>query len=336
MNSVSVRAASLLAAVTLSLTACTATPAASSAPGNTEVAKGGSQFSEAGKVTSELGSDAAAGVFPRTVKHANGTTEIKTKPVRVVAMDTGEIDDLVSLGITPVGVATTEGQTPVPEYLSAKVSGAKQVGSVSEPNLEAIAALKPDLIISSKLRHDKLYAQLSQIAPTVFSVRPGYTWKENFSLVADALGEETKGEQVMNDYKSAVADLKASKKGDPTVSLVRFMPGKLRLYAKKSLIGTILDDAGIKRPTNQSIDDLATEISPENISQADADIVFYTSYGDPAATGETKVINGAAWKQIPAVAAGKAYRVHDDVWFLGLGPTGAMQIVSDLKAQLTK
>ena len=70
----------------------------------------------------------------------------------------------------------------------------------------------------------------------------------------------------------------------PTVSMVRYMPGRLRLYAKASFIGTILDDVGLPRPKNQQVEDLAVEISPEKIDDADADWIFTGVYGDPKKT----------------------------------------------------
>lgn len=318
--------------VALALSACQSTNSGSKqGPGNQDVAKGGAQFSTVDQETAKLGSDAQPGVFPRTVKHANGTTTIASKPKRVVVLDTGELDSVVSLGIKPVGIPSTEGANAVPSYLAPKVIGAKAVGTIQELNLEAIAALKPDLILGSKLRADKLYTQLSAIAPTVFSIRPGFPWKENFLLAGDALGEETKAVSALNSYQAQASALDKQVTGDPKISLVRFMPNRLRLYANKSLIGVILKDAGFSRPSVQDVDDLAVEISPEQIGKAEGDVVFYTSYGKPDATGETSTIQGAAWKSLSPVTAGKVQRVNDDVWFLGLGPTGAGLVLQDLQ-----
>ncbi len=171
-------------------------------------------------------------------------------------------------------------------------------------------------------RRQAVQAAVRHRPPTVFSIRPpGFPWKENFLLVGKSLGEEDKAVKALNDYQAEADALKADVKGDPKISLVRFLPGKIRLYANKSLIGVILKDAGLARPENQNIDELAAEISAENIEQGDADWIFYSSYGDPAATGETSVVEGAVWPKLGAVKAGQAKSVSDDVWFLGLGPT---------------
>lgn len=304
--------------------------------GNKDVATGGEAFGTADEETAKLGTDAEAGEFPRTIKHANGSTEIEKKPERVVVLDTGELDDVLSLGIKPVGMVTTEGSNPVPSYLEDKVDGVETVGTINELDLEKIASLEPDLILGSQLRADKLYDELDSIAPTVFSIRPGFPWKENFRLVGDALGMEKKATADLEEYAEEAKTLKKSVDGDPTISLVRFMPEKLRLYANQSLIGVILGDAGLKRPEKQDVDELAVEISPENLDQAGGDYIFYTSYGDPKATGEDKALKSSQWKGLDAVKDGKTIRVEDDVWFLGLGPTGAGLILDDLDEYLTR
>jgi len=327
----------LVAAVLLVLTACGGkdTGSADTGVGDKDVATGGRLFGTADAETAKLGSDAQPGQFPRTVKHALGETKLEKKPSRVVVLDSGELDDVLALGITPVGMATTAGQNGVPSYLAGKAQGIKTVGGVSELNLEAIAALKPDLILGSKLRANDLYDKLSAIAPTVFSIRPGFPWKENFLLIADSVGDETKATELLNDYQKRADEVKTKVHGTPTISLVRFRPGEIRLYGNLSFIGVILKDVGLPRPKIQDVQDLAVVVSQENIGKADGDWIFYSSYGKPDATAENTVVNGNLWKSLPAVKAGHVARVDDEIWFLGLGPLGAMDVLTDLEKLLT-
>jgi len=168
----------------------------------------------------------------------------------------------------------------------------------------------------------------------VFSIRPGFPWKENFLLVADAVGEEDKATGLLNDYQKRADEVKSKVDGAPTISLVRFRPGQIRLYGNLSFIGVILKDVGLPRPKIQDVQDLAVEVSQENIGQAAGDRIFYSSYGKPDTTDETKIVNGNLWKSLAAVKAGKAERVDDEVWFLGLGPIGAMKVLDDLQKLL--
>ncbi|MFF7370034.1 ABC transporter substrate-binding protein [Streptomyces tricolor] len=340
-------AAALALAAALSLTACGGsagdgeeTPAGSSAGagGKKAVAQGGDDFADAAKKTAAMGTGAKPGQWPRTISHAMGKTVIESQPKRVVVLDVGELDNVVSLGIKPVGLAPTEGSPELPSYLKKDAGTPKNVGTINNLNLEAIAGLKPDLILGSQLRAADKYDELSKIAPTVFSLRPGFTWKENYLLNAAALDKtaEAKAKLAAYDKKVEALDEKLGAK-KPTVSMVRFMPdGVIRLYAKASFIGTILEDAGIPRPKNQDIDDLAAEVSAENIDQADADYVFTGVYGDPKATDKAKTQSNPLWKNLGAVKAGHAHDVPDETWYLGLGVTAADRVLADLDRYLTK
>ncbi|MEU7245201.1 ABC transporter substrate-binding protein [Streptomyces sparsogenes] len=301
------------------------------------VSKDGKDFASAAEKTAAMGTDAKPGQWPRTVNHAMGSTEIKARPKRVVVLDVGELDNVVSLGIKPVGLAPTEGSPELPSYLKKEAGDPKNVGTISNLNLEAIAALKPDLILGSQLRAADKYDELSKIAPTVFSIRPGFTWKQNYLLNAAALDKTAKAKEELADYDKKVKALGRNLGAEkPTVTMLRFMPdGVIRLYANASFIGTILKDAGIPRPKNQDIEDLAAEISAENIDQADADYIFTGVYGDPKATDRSRAQGNPLWKNLKAVKAGHAYDVPDETWYLGLGVMAAGEVVADLERHLT-
>ncbi|WP_053085070.1 ABC transporter substrate-binding protein [Streptomyces leeuwenhoekii] len=81
-------------------------------------------------------------------------------------------------------------------------------------------------------------------------------------------------------------------------------------------------------------DGFAYEVSPEQVDQADADAVFYTSFGDASASGESKAVESALWKNMKAVEAGRAFHVDDELWFMGMGYTAAHQILDELEAEL--
>ncbi|SDK02403.1 ABC transporter substrate-binding protein [Streptomyces indicus] len=336
-------AAALAVAAALTLGACSAdsgsggTEKSENGSGSKKVATGGEDFADAAAETAKMGTDAKPGEFPRTITHALGKTEIKAQPKRVVVLDVGELDNVVSLGIKPVGYAPTEGDDGIPEYLSKAAGSPKNVGTINSLNMEAIAALKPDLILGSQLRAEKLYPQLSKIAPTVFSIRPGFTWKENYLLNATALDKRAEAEEKLGAYEEAAKQLGADL-GDkkPTVTMLRYMPDRIRLYAKASFIGTILEDVGVPRPKNQQIDDLATEISPEKIDEADADWIFTGVYGDVNKTKRDTAEDNPLWKKLGAVKNGQAKDVPDETWYLGLGVTAAHEVLDDLRGFLVK
>ncbi|MFI6157176.1 ABC transporter substrate-binding protein [Kitasatospora sp. NPDC051170] len=278
----------------------------------------------------------AAG-FPRSVKHAAGTAEIKAQPKRVVVLDSGELDDVTLLGLTPVGAVSPHMKTEggFPNYLKDKIKDTKDVGPMNEPNLELIASLKPDLILSSKVRHAKIYDQLNAIAPTVLAETTGFPWKENLALYAQALGREDDAKKALTDYEARAKKLgeaiKAKNNGTmPTASVVRFVAGPTRLYAKGSYSGVVLKDVGLARPASQDVDKNIIEVSAEQISQADADLLFVTTADDPTKTKESEVQQTAVWQGLNAVKGGKVFTVPDETWMSGIGVQAADAMLVDI------
>lgn len=276
--------------------------------------------------------------FPRTVEHAMGSTEIPERPERVVVLDTGELDSVLSLGVTPVGAVTTAVSDGFLSYLAEDAADVEVVGTISEPNLEAIAAVEPDLILSNSVRHEDLYDQLSQIAPTVFAADLGDTWKENLRLDAEALGLEDEAAELIEAYEADAAAL-GEELGDPagtTVSTIRFVQGDIRVYTAESFIGTVMADIGLDHlqlPAGE-VPTFAT-LSAEEITRADADVIVYSSYGPADDSGEAGVVAGPLWPLLTGVAQGRAHAVEDDVFYTGIGLRAAtlqLEALRDLLA----
>ncbi|MEI8412448.1 MULTISPECIES: ABC transporter substrate-binding protein [unclassified Kribbella] len=275
--------------------------------------------------------------FPRTVEHAMGKTEIPTKPKRVVALDASFVDATLILDTPVVGYTDYRSiNGKLPDYLgedrTTYGSEAQAVGTLAEPNLEKIAALDPDLIITAKVRHEKLYDQLSAIAPTVMSETTGPTWKDNIRLEAKALGQEDLAEKEISSYEKAaktVGDAINAKASNPTISIVRFVDGPTRLYQKKSFSGIVLKDADLARPKPQDVEDFALEISPERIKDADGDAIFVTEYADEkglSAKTAAQFKSNPLWKPL----APKVHEVPDLTWMTAVGLQGAWVILTDL------
>ena len=285
-----------------------------------------------------FGTDAQAGEFPRTVRHAMGQTAIDKAPARIVTLDTGELDAMAELGIKPVGVVDY-GADGLPKYFDpAEIEGVKVVGTIQAPNLEAIAALKPDLILSSKLRHEALYSQLSQIAPTVFAERPGVTWKQNFTLYSQAVGKEDEAAETVERYEARVGELVDElPERRPEVSLVRVMAdGNVRLYQRANFLGVLLTDLGMPRPDAQNVDDFATEVSLEQLDQADGDLIVFAVFDALKNTHDDTVTASPIWKQLEGVKRGKVETVDDQTWIGGIGYHAAFAVMDELEQILGK
>ncbi|MFI6939483.1 ABC transporter substrate-binding protein [Streptomyces sp. NPDC050418] len=315
------------------------TALAAFALGATALAGCGSGATEDGGKDKE-NAGAAGEAFPRTVEHAMGSTEIPAQPKNVVVLDTGELDSVTMLGIKPVGAVSPHFKTArgFPEYLGDKVEGAKDVGPLLEPNLELIASLEPDLILSSKVRHEKVYDKLKGIAPTVFTETTGGPWKENLKVHAEALGLEKEAGDALKAYEGRAKALGEAieEKYDgtmPSASVVRFVAGPTRLYQRSAYSGVVLDDIGLKRPKSQASTDpevTMVDVSPEQIDKAEADLVFVTLADEPSKTKQKDVTSNPVWKSLDAVKNDKVHTVPDETWMSGIGVQAAEHMLEDV------
>ncbi|OIJ27673.1 ABC transporter substrate-binding protein [Nocardioides luteus] len=271
-----------------------------------------------------------------TIEHAMGSTTIKGEPQRIVALDSSLADATLLLDKDLVGITTYRGySTDLPDYLGDDREHAAEVVSVGDqttPSLEKIAALKPDLIVSIKVRHEALYDQLSKIAPTIMPETSAHLFKENLLMLGKAVGQEQKAQEEIAAYEKTakeVGDAINEKAGNPTISVTRFLDGPTRLYTKGTYSGVVLADAGLARPTSQETNDFALDISEEKIADADADKVFVTTYEDEEGIAvKTKAAfeRNPLWKPI----APKVTEVSDTTWMTAVSLQGAYYILSDL------
>ncbi|TDE12284.1 ABC transporter substrate-binding protein [Jiangella asiatica] len=279
------------------------------------------------------GAEAAAGDFPRTITHHKGETEIESQPERVVALDNSLVEAVVALERPLVGgISSYRDLTGFPEYLGDAVADTEEVGPLESPDLEAIALLEPDLIVSASVRHDALYDELSAIAPTVFVETTGPTWKDNIRLLAEALGTEDLADEVLTEYETRAAELGAAineAAGDPTVSMVRFLDGPTRLYANASFSGIVFQDMGLARPAPQDVDEFAVEIGEEEIRQADGDHIFVTMFSG-GEESEERFLRNPLWGQLAGVQAGNVHEVADEIWMTSVSVQGAHMMMDDM------
>ncbi|MGW0863987.1 ABC transporter substrate-binding protein [Streptomyces sp. NPDC002611] len=280
------------------------------------------------------------GVFPRTVEHFEGSTAIKAEPRKIAVLSTGQLDDLLSLGIVPTATTRADNAGLVPGYLADafprhkdRLAGMTDAGTRSAPNLETLAAAQPDLILANDSLGE-LYPKLSKIAPTVITAGNGINWKRDLLLVGEAVG---KGQRAQGLLDGIAADARAEGRdvpGDPAVSMVRFTPDRTRMFGVSSFTGSLAVDMGLKRPESQRFTAISEDVGPESIDVADGDWIFYSVQGDPEKTDAGSVLAGPLWKSMKAVDAGHAVKVDDDPWYLNAGPTAARLVVRQLAEHL--
>jgi iron complex transport system substrate-binding protein len=276
------------------------------------------------------------------MRHFGGTTTISSAPQRVVVIATGQTDAALTLGVVPVGVAFGDDADLIPQYVkdafpqyAGQLATVASVGSRQSPNLETIAALRPDLILANSVAAQDIYPKLSGIAPTVLVQGTGVNWKQDFLMLADSLGMQGKAQAYIDSFDADAAALGASV-GDETISFVRITADRTRIFGVASFPGFIAWDARLARPAPQRFDKTSQDLSGEELRLADGDWVFYSVQGATStAAAETASTSSPLWQSLSAVEDGRAVLVDDDPWYLNAGPTAARLVLTELRTSLT-
>lgn len=299
-----VLAATVVAALAAALSACSSTPQASPTPSATESAP----------------ADAA---FPATIATKFGEVTVNAKPTRIVALGWGDAETVLALGGQPVGASDWLGfgGEGVGPWAKGLYTTAPEIIGTLEPEYEKIAALKPDLILDVKSSGDKArYDRLKSITTTIGVPEGGDSYLTNqqqqVTMIAAALGETAKGEALLKEVEdafAAAASAHADWKGKSMTAATKTADG-WGAYIEGSERVTFMEKLGfVQNPKITAMQANATgfsvSISPEKLDEIDADVIV----AFPIFIETTALTGDAAWKAVPAVAAGRAVVIDGDL-----------------------
>jgi iron complex transport system substrate-binding protein len=214
-------------------------------------------------------------------------------------------------------------------------------------NFEALLAVNPDVILCRQTACDDSYDALSEIAPTiVFANESSADWQASARFFAQAINMTDAIDALEADYAERIDVFEATLvdafgAASLTVSVLRVLPERLRLYFGESFAGVVLQNAGLQYPSAQQA--LAEEsefgsqlyqLSIEELPLIDADFVFvYVT--DRLVEGQAEAYleelqSDPLWQALPAVRNERLF-VVGNYWFAA-GYIAAHAIIDDLFA----
>lgn len=294
--------------------------------------------------------DAAAadpGPPTRTAHNAAGVNpdvaQVPADPQRIVVLSGDQLDALCALGLQSrvVAAAMPDGSSTQPSYLGKSLHDVPGVGIRSNPDLKAIAAAHPDLILGSAALTPKLYPQLAAIAPTVFTAAPGAAWEDNLRGVGAATARGGAVEALLKGFAQRASDVGA--KHDAAhfqASIVQLTTNTLRVYGANNFPASVVSAVGVDRPASQRFTDKpyiefgttdADLANTPDFSAADADIVYVSCASAAAAERAAAVLDSDPWRKLSANRDNRVFVVNDEIWQTGEGLVAARGIVDDLR-----
>ncbi|GAB4598922.1 iron-siderophore ABC transporter substrate-binding protein [Mycobacterium avium subsp. hominissuis] len=291
--------------------------------------------------------EADPGPAKRQVHNAPGgdpaPVQVSADPQRIVVLAGDQLDALCALGLQSrvVGAALPDGASGQPAYLGGAVRGVPGVGSRSHPDVKAIAAAHPDLILGSQGLTPALYPQLAAIAPTVFTAAPGAAWRDNLRAVGAATARAGAVDGLLSGFSQRAGDVGARHDASHfQASIVQLTTGSIRVFGANNFPASVLGAVGVDRPAAQRFTDKpyleigATDADlakNPDLSVADADVVYLSCATPAAADRAATVLDSGPWRKLSANRDNRVYVVNDEIWQTGQGLIAARGIVDDLR-----
>ena len=255
-----------------------------------------------------------------TVKDAKGEFTLDKTPSRVVALEYSFVDALAQVGVSPVGVADDNKIDRILPQVREKIAAWQSVGTRSQPSLEVIASLKPDLIIADPSRHTAVFEELKKIAPTVMFDSRHESYQENLETaqkIGDLVGKSAEMKAKINEHNDYIANI-AKNLGvqGKKASFGTSREDKFNIQNDNGYVGSFLTTLGFA-PTKLNSDQSFVEINLEQLVMEKPEYLFIAHYRDESIARKWEA--EPLWKAIPAVKANHVYSVDSDMWARGRG-----------------
>ncbi len=255
----------------------------------------------------------------RPFEHAGGSTCVPENPGRIVTtQDQNALLPLLERGVRPVasaGRVGDDGTTRFRRVEGYSTEGVAFVGSYGEPNLEAIAAQRPDLIVASPF-NETIYDALSVLAPTVLIDVHDRPLGEGLMDFAELVGREARARELAAAYRERVAGLleELSERREVlsvSVIVAGDLPGTFYRADQGQAVGTVMNDLGLLRPPAPRGPDTDREyLSVEALRDHDADVALVFDFsGDGQSSGAQAFLETPTFRALAVSRAGQVYVV---------------------------
>ncbi|KRC58501.1 ABC transporter substrate-binding protein [Agromyces sp. Root81] len=290
---------------------------------------------------------AASGQAAITITDDRGeSVELAAPAEKVVALEWNTAENLVALGVMPVGVADIEGYG---DWVKAETldESVTDVGDRGEPSVDAIAGLAPELVLTTTDLSESVIAQIEEFAPVMVvrgadASNPIGQMESNLERIATATGRVAEGEELLAGFHEKLAEGKAALEtagltGAPFMMSDSWATGgqvSIRPFAEGALLTAVTEELGLENAWTGTGDaDYGLDSTDVEGLTAMGDVEFlYIANGETDAY-QNELAGNAVWLSLPFVQSGNVHRLPDGVWMFG-GPSSMNDYIDAVVATL--
>ena len=267
-----------------------------------------------------------------TIDTAQGPVTLPAAPQSVAVYDMAALDTLTAMGVQPTGTIDNILVAPLREA----AGDAVPVGTLFEPDLEALAALAPDLVIVAGRSATQLGA-VSQVAPAI-DMSLGTDLVEEARARIDGYGtlfdRQDRAAQMTAELDDKLAALRAAAEGRGTALIVLTNGPKMSAYGKGSRFGWIFEASGLTEAV-EGLDQSnhGQAISHEFIAEANPDWLLVVDRGAAIGAdgeGATETLRSALVEGTTAWQQGQVILLDPAATYISAGGFGSLTATLDL------
>ncbi|MBY8314260.1 ABC transporter substrate-binding protein [Vibrio fluvialis] len=268
-----------------------------------------------------------------TVTDSHGEFTLKKVPQRIVALEFSFVDALAAVDVSPVGIADDNDPSRLLPAVSAKLGQWQSVGTRSQPSLEVIASLKPDLIIADVDRHSAVYRDLSKIAPTLLLPSRRETYEDNLksaAIIGKVIGKEAEMQQRLAQHHQLMAHYAAQLSGlnNQTVQFGVARENGFYAHSAESYAGGVIHALGLAAPTGLKNENASRQISLEQLLALNPNYLVVGDYTEQSIVSRWQ--KQPLWNVLNAVRAKQVLHVDGNMWARCRGILAAEYMAADL------
>ncbi|MEV5556558.1 ABC transporter substrate-binding protein [Nonomuraea wenchangensis] len=253
---------------------------------------------------------AAAGEgFPVTIEAGNGQVTIDKKPERIVSLSASHTETLFAVGAGPQVIAVDDRSNFPPEAPKTDLSGFK-------PNVEAIVAKKPDLVVVSD-DLDNVVAELGKVGVPVLLEPAAKTLDEAYEEIAEigaATGNKAKADEVVTGMRAAMDKLAAEAPKDKKLTYYHELDQTPYAVTSQTFIGQVYSIFGLTNIADKAPEAAGgyPKLSAEFVAQADPDLIFLADV-KCCAQNKAALAKRPGWGKLSAVKNDQVVELDDDI-----------------------
>ncbi|MCE9899577.1 Fe(3+) dicitrate ABC transporter substrate-binding protein [Raoultella terrigena] len=268
-------------------------------------------------------------VFAVTVEDLQGQFTLAKTPQRIVVLELSFADALAAVDLSPVGIADDNDPERILPEVRARLKPWRSVGTRAQPSLEAISALRPDLIVADSSRHSGIYAALRQIAPVLLLKSRNETYAENLqsaAIIGKVVGQDPLMQQRLAQHRRRMADFAAQLPAGASVVFGTSREQQFNLHSRDTYTGSVLSALGLSVPAAIGGAPMAT-IGLEQLLAINPQWLFVAHYRTESIVRKWQ--QDPLWQMLQAQQKQQVAAVDSNSWARMRGMFAAERIAAD-------